>query len=125
METNKKLYKILVVGSPATGPFPNLMASFSLPSSDDVCFSCFSRRVCHCICMHLVVVFHLLLGKTSLIKRYALDEFNEHETTTVGTDFLNKVEVIEHQKINVQLWDIAGQERFVGLSRVCVSVDGN
>jgi GTPase SAR1 family protein len=55
-----------------------------------------------------------------LIKRWALDEFNEDATMTVGCDFLNKVEVVEDQKINVQLWDIAGQERFTGLSRVCM-----
>eukprot|EP00823_Brevimastigomonas_motovehiculus_P004270 TRINITY_DN2771_c0_g1_i1.p1 TRINITY_DN2771_c0_g1~~TRINITY_DN2771_c0_g1_i1.p1 ORF type:complete len:233 (-),score=80.44 TRINITY_DN2771_c0_g1_i1:201-899(-) len=68
--------------------------------------------------MKILVVGSPATGKTSLIKRYALDEFNAHETTTVGTDFLNKQEIIEKAKVSIQLWDIAGQERFVGLSRL-------
>ncbi|KAL9644978.1 hypothetical protein ABK040_004471 [Willaertia magna] len=52
-------------------------------------------------------------GKTSLILRYADDEYNESYQSTIGVDFKIKNRPTKDNKIaRLQLWDTAGQERF-------------
>jgi small GTP-binding protein len=46
------------------------------------------------------------------------DEFSHDYQTTIGVDFSLKRVTAQGLDINVQLWDIAGQERFSGLSRI-------
>lgn len=51
-------------------------------------------------------------GKTSLLKKYVDDYFNEKWVSTIGVDYYIK-SIISHNKIlKLQLWDTAGQERF-------------
>ena len=52
------------------------------------------------------------IGKTSLIKRFAHDIFEENHLASIGLDFLIKVLDIENKIIKIQLWDICGSERF-------------
>ena len=52
------------------------------------------------------------IGKTSLIKRFAHDIFEENRVPTIIVDFLIKVLDIENKIIKIQLWDICGSERF-------------
>jgi len=48
--------------------------------------------------------------------------FNKNYCTTMGVDFALKVlQWSDDQVIRLQLWDIAGQERFSTMIRVCVS----
>ena len=51
------------------------------------------------------------IGKTSLIKRFAHDIFEENHLASIGLDFLIKVIDIENKIIKIQLWDICGSER--------------
>lgn len=61
-------------------------------------------------CIKFVLTGDLNTGKTSIIKKYVDDEFEE--TSPTICDFLaKKVEVDGIQK-EVELWDTAGQERF-------------
>jgi len=66
----------------------------------------------------VLVVGNVATGKTSIIRRYTRNEFSSDYQTTIGVDFSLKSLTTDGVDINVQLWDIAGQERFAGLSRI-------
>jgi len=66
----------------------------------------------------VLVVGNVATGKTSVIKRYVRNTFSKDYQTTIGVDFALKRVQTDGTDINVQLWDIAGQERFAGLSRI-------
>lgn len=57
-------------------------------------------------------------GKTSIINRYVNDVFAENYKSTVGADFSRKIiQWDDHTAIRLQLWDIAGQDRFAAVTR--------
>eukprot|EP00035_Acanthoeca_spectabilis_P021134 m.436521 g.436521 ORF g.436521 m.436521 type:complete len:216 (+) comp17987_c0_seq1:247-894(+) len=59
------------------------------------------------------------IGKTSLIRRYVDNVFDKNYTATLGVDFALKVVPWDNNmQIQLQLWDIAGQERFSSMTRV-------
>lgn len=66
----------------------------------------------------MLVVGNVATGKTSVINRFARNKFSKDYQTTIGVDFALKRVKVGSTELNVQLWDIAGQERFAGLSRV-------
>ena len=74
-------------------------------------------------------LFKLLLigdpkvGKTSFVNRYVHDTFIEEYKVTIGVDFaLKEIFWHDHRKIKLQLWDIAGQERYSSMTRVYYKV---
>lgn len=52
------------------------------------------------------------VGKSSLLGRFADNEFLDSYRTTVGVDFKIRTVEIDDKTIKLQLWDTAGQERF-------------
>jgi len=59
------------------------------------------------------------VGKTSLIKRYVNNFFSHAYKATVGADFALKViDVDAKTRVHLQIWDIAGQERFGTMTKV-------
>ena len=60
------------------------------------------------------------VGKTSLFHQFISGEFKHDYTATVGAKFLTKAISLQSedgktQEVNLSLWDIAGQPRFVDL----------
>ncbi|XP_070167608.1 ras-related protein Rab-7L1-like isoform X1 [Polyergus mexicanus] len=59
------------------------------------------------------------VGKTALVRRYTEGKFSSNYKITIGADFAIKtLDWDPHTKINLQLWDIAGHERFGYMTRV-------
>uniref|UniRef100_A0A087Y4Y0 Ras-related protein Rab n=2 Tax=Poecilia formosa TaxID=48698 RepID=A0A087Y4Y0_POEFO len=59
------------------------------------------------------------VGKSSFVHRYVSGQFNRTYKMTVGVDFsLKTLHWSDKEKVRVQLWDVAGQERFVSMTRV-------
>ncbi|XP_072051404.1 ras-related protein Rab-7L1-like [Amphiura filiformis] len=67
----------------------------------------------------VLVVGDSLVGKTAFVRRYVQGRYEDNYKVTVGVDFaLKKIQRSEDEVIRLQLWDIAGQERFSSLTRV-------
>lgn len=67
----------------------------------------------------ILVIGDLGAGKTSIIKRYVHQFFSQHYRATIGVDFALKVINWDaNTTIRLQLWDIAGQERYGNMTRV-------
>lgn len=60
------------------------------------------------------------VGKTSLLKRYKYNQFDEHEASSQNATYLEKT--VEDKKsgkeVKLALWDTAGQERFHSLAPI-------
>eukprot|EP01084_Bolivina_argentea_P023213 43283_1 len=56
-------------------------------------------------------------GKTSIVRRYVYKQFDEYSVeATIGMDIASKHVRVDGMTLKVQLWDIAGQDRFIGLA---------
>lgn len=67
----------------------------------------------------IIVVGNPMVGKSSFIFRYVHGRFNARFKPTIGVDFaLKKIERENNEIVRLQIWDIAGQERFGSLTRV-------
>jgi len=68
--------------------------------------------------LKVLVVGDYAVGKTSLIRRFCTDEYSENYRITIGVDYHEKT---SHEgpkgRTRVQLWDIAGHERFGSMTR--------
>lgn len=55
-------------------------------------------------------------GKTSLIRRYVNNSFEDNYYCTIGVDFFLKFVTVKDTKIKLQIWDTAGMEKYRSLS---------
>jgi len=67
----------------------------------------------------VLVVGDVATGKTSIIKRFMNNIFLKEYKSTIGVDFTVKtIPLDERTTCKLQLWDIAGQERFASMTRI-------
>lgn len=74
------------------------------------------------VIVKILVVGNAKCGKSSIIGQYITKSFDSKYKTTVGADFARKDLIWESPNkekvgIRLQLWDIAGQDRFQKLTR--------
>lgn len=55
-------------------------------------------------------------SKTSLIQRWVKDEFSEMVDSTIGASFFFKVVSLQGYTVKYEIWDTAGQHRFMSMS---------
>lgn len=67
----------------------------------------------------ILIIGDIGTGKTAFIKRYVHGIFSPHYKSTIGVDFALKViKLDDGTVVRLQLWDIAGQERFGNMTRI-------
>lgn len=64
-------------------------------------------------CLKIVLIGDSGRGKTSLLNRFARDEFHDKMVGTIGIDFTIKTISLEEMTFRLQIWDTAGQERYL------------
>jgi hypothetical protein len=52
------------------------------------------------------------VGKTSLVRRFVEDGFDEKYLTTVGVQIKKRSVAINHDTVNLIIWDLAGEDEF-------------
>ena len=57
-------------------------------------------------------------GKTSICKRALTNTFFDTYKSTIGVSFENKRLTVDGTNVKMQLWDIAGQDRYQNIVRV-------
>ncbi|XP_034189590.1 RAS oncogene family member Rab21 [Osmia lignaria lignaria] len=58
------------------------------------------------------------VGKTSVALRYVDGKFNDKHISTLQASFLNKKLTVNDKKVNLAIWDTAGQEKFHALGPI-------
>ena len=57
------------------------------------------------------------VGKSSLMTRFANDNFSEAFEATIGVDFRIRILNVGETRVKLQIWDTAGQERYRTITR--------
>ena len=66
----------------------------------------------------LVFIGNVAVGKSSIIKRYIKNTYDEDYICTIGTELSQKsLSIGENNKINLFIWDTCGQERFRSVTK--------
>lgn len=86
---------------------------FSLPIPDN-----FHRPMSASRLYKVIVIGEIHTGKSALIRRYIHNFYSQNYCATIGVDFrLKLIHYNDDLEIRLQLWDIAGQERFSSMTR--------
>ena len=64
----------------------------------------------------VIVVGDSGVGKTNILSKYIKNEFFQDSKISIGIWYNNKQLTIEGHKINVEIWDTAGCERYRSLT---------
>jgi small GTP-binding protein len=68
------------------------------------------------ITLKIIIIGEAAVGKTSLVKKFVSGQFSKDYRSSIGTNIYTKKIVLEDKKIvTLQLWDIAGQERWINM----------
>ena len=73
----------------------------------------------------VLVIGDVGVGKTSMVNRIVYNTFSEKYKATIGCEFGLKILEINGESVRIQLWDLAGQDRLGGVSRLyCRDANG-
>jgi small GTP-binding protein len=73
----------------------------------------------------VLVIGDVGVGKTSMVNRIVYNTFSEKYKATIGCEFGLKILEINGESVRIQLWDLAGQDRLGGISRLyCRDANG-
>ncbi|KAJ1650678.1 GTP-binding protein of the rab/ypt [Dispira simplex] len=65
----------------------------------------------------LVLLGESAVGKSSLVVRFAKDQFDEYRESTIGAAFFTQVVPVDDTtSVKFEIWDTAGQERYKSLA---------
>ena len=68
--------------------------------------------------LKIIIVGEPGVGKTSLVKKFVSGQFAKDYRSSIGTNiFIKKINLKSIGKSTIQLWDIAGQERWINMRR--------
>jgi Ras-related protein Rab-7A len=68
--------------------------------------------------LKIIIIGEPAVGKTSLVKKFVSGQFTKDYRSSIGTNIFTKKIILEKKKeATLQLWDIAGQERWVNIRR--------
>ena len=66
----------------------------------------------------MILLGNTAVGKTSIINRYVEDNFSSNLMSSVNMTFTQKTLKIDKQKVQLNIWDTVGQEKFRSLSKL-------
>ncbi|ETL91595.1 hypothetical protein F441_10195 [Phytophthora nicotianae CJ01A1] len=120
-EVQQQLEELENAPAPTKEEIEEMLAQYSSGSSsgsEDESSDSSTDSESETIIMKVLIVGNARCGKTSTIRRFTQDEFNEEYVSTIGADFVEKIiEYDDQLTISLQLWDIAGQDRFAKFTR--------
>ncbi len=64
----------------------------------------------------IVIIGDLTSGKTNILTQYISHKFVQDSQPTIGVEMFNKEFEINQDKVSVQIWDTAGQEKYSTLT---------
>ncbi|MFX1418340.1 MAG: Rab family GTPase [Promethearchaeota archaeon] len=68
--------------------------------------------------LKVIIIGEPAVGKTSLVKKFVSGKFSKDYRASIGTNiFIKKIHLENHIETTLQLWDIAGQERWIKMRR--------
>jgi len=68
--------------------------------------------------LKIIIIGEPAVGKTSLVKKFVSGQFTKDYRSSIGTNiFTKKILLKKKTEVTLQLWDIAGQERWVNIRR--------
>ncbi len=66
--------------------------------------------------LKIIIIGDLAVGKTSLVKNFITGKFSKDYRSSIGTNiFIKKINLKNNVDTTLQLWDIAGQERWINM----------
>ena len=68
----------------------------------------------------IIIIGSVNVGKTSLLMRYATGKFSNITKSTSNASFITKIKEINNQKYEIRIWDTAGQEKYLSLTKIFV-----
>ena len=69
------------------------------------------------ISLKILLVGDSAVGKTTLLIKYIEDKFSDTHITTIGVEYKDKIITINDRKVNLQIWDTSGQERYQAINK--------